>query len=95
MKKFSHTGKINKFNMESGAWMYISIQSDKIPKLDKKRGWGSVPIIANVGKSSWPTSIFPIKKDNYFIPIKKKIFIKENLELDADFKISYFLDEER
>ncbi len=95
MKKYSHTGKLCIFNMESGAWRYIPVPLDKILKIEKKRGWGSVPIIASVGGSSWPTSIFPMKKDNYFIPIKKKVFINEDLEIGEEFTVSYTVDNTR
>lgn len=86
-KKYSVTEKIHIFQMES-AWFYIPIPLSKIPKVPR-RGWGSVPVLATIGKTSWQTSVFPMKKDHYFIPIKKSVRTKENIYEGDTVKISY------
>ena len=45
---------------------------------EKKRGFGSLPVIATIGKSTWKTSIFPDKDSGlYLLPLKKVVRKKE------------------
>lgn len=59
-----------------GEWHFITIpkiQSDTIKKIfgSLSRGWGSLPVIATIGNTSWKTSIFPDKKlGSYLLPVK-------------------------
>jgi hypothetical protein len=82
-----------------GAWFFVTLpkkESGVIKHLSasKRRGWGSVPVRATIGKTSWKTSIFPDSKAGaYLLPIKADIRKKENLgegskvtvELEMDF----------
>lgn len=48
---------------------------------DLKRGWGSIPILATIGQTSWGTSIFPDKKSGcYLFPIKAEVRKNENIK---------------
>lgn len=71
----------------NGGWYFITIpknESQIIKEISTKNRWGSVPITANIGKSSWKTSVFRDTKINaYLLPIKKEIRIKENIS-DGD-----------
>lgn len=45
-----------------------------------KRGWGSLPILVTIGKTSWKTSIFPDKKAGaYLLPLKAEARKKEKI----------------
>lgn len=51
-----------------------------------RRGFGSVPVVVTVGKTSWKTSLFPDRKrGGYILPLKadarKKEGIKEGIML--------------
>lgn len=47
-------------------------------------GWGSLPVTAVIGKTSWKTSIFPDKKIGaYLLPLKSEIRKKENIVAGA------------
>ena len=68
------------------SWHFVSIgtQISKEIKIGYpfigRRGFGSVPVIVTVGKTSWKTSIFPDnKRKTYILPLKKEIRIKENI----------------
>lgn len=37
------------------------------------RGFGSVRVIARIGTSRWPTSVFPLKQEGYLLPVKAAI----------------------
>ena len=44
------------------------------------RGWGSVPVDAQIGKTKWQTSIFPDKKSGtYILPLRVDVRTKEEI----------------
>ncbi|MEK7132256.1 MAG: DUF1905 domain-containing protein [Patescibacteria group bacterium] len=83
----------NKYKIKSEVWLYPGMagwhfmsvpkkQSEEIRKLfgAMKRGWGSLPVMVTIGKTSWKTSIFPDKKVNaYLLPLKANVRKKENV----------------
>lgn len=49
-----------------------------------KKGWGSIPVLVTVGKTTWQTSIFPDKKSqSYLLPMKLEVRKKEGV-MDGD-----------
>lgn len=45
-----------------------------------ERGWGSLPVLVTVGRTSWKTSIFPDKKAGaYLLPLKADVRRKESI----------------
>jgi hypothetical protein len=45
------------------------------------RGWGSVPVTATLGRTTWRTSIFPDKKAGSFVlPLKADVRKAEGVE---------------
>lgn len=83
--------KKTKYAIKTRVWLYpgmagwhfvtIPVGTSKIIKRKfglYARGWGSLPVIAKVGKSEWKTSIFPDKKvGTYLLPLKTEIRRKE------------------
>ncbi len=69
-----------------GAWHFIAVprkESEKIKSTfgDMKRGFGSLRVIATVGKTKWKTSIFPDSKSGtYFLPLKSEVRKKERVK---------------
>lgn len=43
-------------------------------------GWGVIPVTAEIGKTSWTTSLFP-RQGSYLVPIKHMVRLGEALEL--------------
>jgi len=72
----------------AAAWHFVTLpamQSAKIKSLlgGARRGWGSIPVLATVGKTSWKTSIFPDKASGgYVLPLKADVRKKENITAD-------------
>lgn len=70
-------------------WHFVSLPRNKSAQIKAlfsaaHKGWGSIPIIATVGKTTWRTSIFPEKKSGtYLLPIKAEARKKENI-LEGD-----------
>jgi len=89
MKKYSVKGKLVMFEEYTTAWTYLFIPFDKVPDVDPG-GWGSIPVEVTVGKSTWITSLFPLKKEGYFLPVKKLILKKENLRPGDTITAKYF-----
>lgn len=93
--------KYNLYKFNSHVWLYpgmsgwhfVSVPKDISEDIrhnfgDRKRGWGSLPIIATLGKTSWKTSIFPDKKiGGYLLPLKAEVRKKENIIADNDIEL--------
>ncbi len=86
--------KYNQYKFKSNVWLYpgmagwhfVSIPHDVSEDIkkqfgDMKRGWGSIPVLVTIGKTSWKTSIFPDKKtEEYLLPLKAGVRKKEEIE---------------
>lgn len=46
------------------------------------RGFGSIRVRAQIGKTEWTTSIFPAKGGIYLLPIKAIVRQKEEIDTD-------------
>lgn len=85
--------KKNVFKVQSKVWRYPGMAGwhfFSVPKKEskeikerfgaKQRGWGSLPVLVTIGKTSWNTSIFPDSKEGgYILPLKAIVRKKENL----------------
>ena len=87
-KEFSVSGRLTLFENTVAPWTYLFVPFDKVPDVDPG-GWGSIPVEVTLGESTWRTSIFPLKKDGYFLPIKKPILKKEGLKSGDRVKVNY------
>lgn len=77
----------NTYTMKAKVWLYQGIAAWHFVTLPKKQsrdikkmfgvlagGWGSLPVVVTVGKTSWKTSIFPDKKAGaYLLPVKADV----------------------
>lgn len=64
-----------------GGWYFVRVPDEMramIHASKKKIGYGFVPIVATVGKTSWNTSLLP-GKGMYFIALKAEVRKKENI----------------
>ena len=81
---FKISGKIWLWNGQAG-WHFFSVPK-KISKDIKsitshiRRGFGSVKVEAQIGKTKWRTSIFPSKEGEYLLPIKAQVRKVEKLK---------------
>lgn len=86
-KTFSVNGRLKLF--ETGVpWTYLPIAPRDVPDI-WPGGWGSIPIEASIGKTTWKTSMFPLKDQGYFIPVKKVVLKSEGLGAGDDVTIRY------
>ncbi len=81
------------------AWHFITVPENISEEIDFffkefKRGWGSLPVLATIGDTSWRTSIFFEKKNNcYLLPLKTEIrkaeSVSEGDNIAVSLKIRY------
>lgn len=84
---FTVRGKLLLFDMVA-PWTYVSIPKEKVPNV-RPGGWGSIPVNVTIGKTTWKTSLFPLKKEGYFLPIKKSVVKKESLRVGDKVIVKY------
>lgn len=74
------------------AWFFVTVpkaESDRIRFLQgaKRKGWGSVRVVAAIGKTRWKTSVFPDKSGCYVLPIKAAVRTAEKIKSGACVKV--------
>lgn len=94
MKKQVDDHPRDEFEFRADVWLYPSVQAAwhfiTVPKRlsatikktfgAKAKHWGSIPVLATIGKTSWKTSVFPDTKRNaYILPLKAKVRKAENI----------------
>ncbi len=64
----------------AAAWHFAYLEHAVAQKIRKGQegkpriGWGSVPVTATIGKTTWKSSIFPDKKSGtYLLPLKAEV----------------------
>jgi len=70
-----------------GGWHFFTLgkaPSSRIKTLMKGhiRGFGSIRVGAQIGKTEWNTSIFPTKEGTYLLPVKAKVRKKERIDAE-------------
>jgi len=66
-------------------WHFVSVDKKTSKEIretygNNARGFGSLPVIATIGKTTWTTSIFPERKTYmYMLPIKAAVRKKEDI----------------
>lgn len=80
------------------AWYFITLPKDESALIKHlngtRRGFGSIRVTAQIGKSEWKTSVFPDSKlGAYLLPLKADVRKKEKLEEGIRVRVGlYFSD---
>lgn len=70
------------------AWHFVTlpeVESNLLREVyaHEHRGWGSLPVSAQIGQTRWQTSIFfDQKRKGYLLPIKAMVRKKEKIGVD-------------
>jgi len=83
------------------AWYFITLpqaESEEIRRYTahRRRGWGSLRVLATVGSTVWDTSIFPDRGLNAFLlPVKAAVRKAERLDdgMQVDLTLTIAADE--
>lgn len=98
--------RTNSYNMRAEVWLYPGAAAWHFVTLPKKqsaeikerfgaasRGWGSLPVVARIGKTSWKTSIFPDKREGaYLLPLKAEVRRIESVRAGETIAFSIDID---
>ncbi len=85
--KYIFKSEIWLYPTETAAWHFVTVPKKESEDIKKKfgvprRGWGSVPVLVTIGKTTWRTSVFPDKHSGtYILPIKSAVREKEKLRV--------------
>lgn len=69
-----------------GPWHFVTLPGDladdiKASVAGRARGFGSVPVEATIGRTTWRTSLFPDKgSQSYLLPLKKSVREAEGID---------------
>ena len=89
----SFLGRLWKHGGKS-SWWFISLPVKDAEDLERfcshrKRSFGSIRVTANIGETSWQTSLFRDKKSNsYLLPVKAKVRTKEKLVEENSYEVT-------
>ena len=66
-------------------WHFVTVPDEECGELDAASaavsyGWGMIPVTAQIGETSWKTSLFP-KDGRYIVPVKTWVRKAEGLEV--------------
>lgn len=84
-KTYKVKGKVWLYPGETAAWHFTNVDEKQSKEIKekfskKKRGFGSVPVMATIGKTKWKTSIFPDSRSGtYLLPLKLKVRMAEGI----------------
>ena len=87
-KVYPCKGRVVLWPGEMGAWHFVHIDKKTSEILKEKhgkvrRGFGSIPVMAKIGKTEWKTSIFPDKRSGtYLLPLKASVRRAEGIAAD-------------
>ena len=66
------------WNGESASWHFIDVPPAdateiRVHSLTSRGGFGSVKVEATIGDVTWRTSVFPLNRGGYLLPVKKEV----------------------
>lgn len=78
-RRYAFAAKLWIYPGGTAAWHFLTVpkkESLLIKKTfaNRARGWGSLPVLATIGNTTWNTSIFPDSKSGtYLLPVKAAV----------------------
>lgn len=93
--RFSFSGNVWLYPSNAGAWHFVTVPKNISTSISErfgkvKRGWGSLPIEAKIGKTVWKTSIFPDSKSGtYILPLKALVRKSEGIFQDDAVSLTF------
>lgn len=84
-KRYAFSASLWLYPGDMAAWHFITVPRKETAAIDSvfkefKKGWGSLPVEARIGKTTWKTSIFPDRKaGTYLLPVKAAVRRSEGI----------------
>ena len=75
------------------AWHYFVVPAPESESMKElyiwpRKGFGSIPVLVTIGKTSWKTSVFPQKEGTFFLPIKKQVRVAESIVVGQSCRVT-------
>ena len=86
-KSYTMTEKVGRYPSETAVWYLLEIPKKVGEEIyanfkEVHRGFGSLPVLATIGETSWRTSIFRSKRTStYLLFLKAAVRKKEGIEV--------------
>ena len=76
-------------------WYFVAVPDDESHDIadvarDVTYGWGCIPVEAQIGSTTFETSLFP-KDGRYLVPVKVAVRRAERIELGSSVEVSLTL----
>ncbi len=82
--EFSFSSPVTRWDSRVDSWFFVHVpvdQSEEIASLPlPRRGFGSLRVRAQIGDTTWTTSIFPGKDGRYALGLKRAVRDSEHIE---------------
>jgi hypothetical protein len=86
--KNTFIAEVKLFKREMG-WHYVSVPEELSKPLEHLADRGLIAVTANIGSSSWQTSLLPMGDGTHFIALPAKVRSKENISLGNEIEVSF------
>jgi hypothetical protein len=86
-KVFKIEGEVEIFPQEGG-WIYVRVPEEVTDMTRGHADRGLVPVTAQVGTTTWETSLMPMGDGTHFIALNAKVRRAENIDLGDRISIS-------
>lgn len=77
IKNFQIRGQVIRYTVEPASWYFVYIDDQTTAAIRAARtktvGFQCVPVEANVGATTWRTTLFPTKEGPYLLALKAKV----------------------
>lgn len=92
------TAKVWVYPGDKASWYFVTLPNDTASDIKEittpKPGFGSIKVIAGIGKTRWSTSIFPDSNTKSFLlPIRKEVRIKNSIVRDQIVAVNILIAE--
>jgi len=79
----------------AGRWYFITVPEEQSMEIRahafaSPRGFGSVRVEARMGDVTWRTSVFPLNKGGYLLPVKAEV--RRKAEIGAGDEVTVVLE---
>ena len=87
------TGPLWLWTGEGGSWHFITVPEElsgeiRALALAAMRGFGSVRVEARIPDVGWRTSVFPVKRGGYILPVKAEVRRKVGIAAGDEVTVS-------
>jgi hypothetical protein len=93
MIEFTSLVWIWKGSEAAGRWYFVTVPEElsneiRAHAFGSPRGFGSVKVQARIGETTWHTSVFPLNKGGYLLPLKAEVRRKAGIAAGDEVRVA-------